>query len=106
MSRRPTIADVALRAGVSVATVDRALNGRHHVREETLRRVYDASCSLGFHAAGILKKRLQEDLPCYSLGLLVLGTDACFILRIVGSAFSTDRGQLPRYPRVGQGRVP
>ncbi len=79
MSRRPTIADVALRAGVSVATVDRALNGRHHVREETLRRVYDASCSLGFHAAGILKKRLREDLPCYSLGLLVLGrTHASF----------------------------
>ena len=35
MARRPTIQDIAEEAGVSVATVDRVLNGRLKVREET-----------------------------------------------------------------------
>ena len=43
MGSRPTIADLAAKAGVSVATVDRVLNGRHKVREETARRVYEAA---------------------------------------------------------------
>lgn len=34
MNRRPTVTDLAERAGVSVATVDRVLNKRHPVREE------------------------------------------------------------------------
>ena len=37
MARRPTIEDVAREAGVSVATVDRVLNNRARVREETRR---------------------------------------------------------------------
>ncbi|HUG61288.1 MAG TPA: LacI family DNA-binding transcriptional regulator, partial [Methylomirabilota bacterium] len=40
MGSRPTIEDVARSAGVSVATVDRVLNGRQKVREDTARRVY------------------------------------------------------------------
>ena len=40
MARRPTIDDLAQAAGVSVATVDRVLNGRPNVREGTARRVY------------------------------------------------------------------
>ena len=39
MARRPTIRDLAEAAGVSVATVDRVLNGRHPVREETARQI-------------------------------------------------------------------
>jgi len=39
MGRRPTIADLAEAAGVSVATVDRVLNARHPVREATAERV-------------------------------------------------------------------
>ena len=72
MSRRPTIADVAKRAGLSVATVDRALNGRHRVRQETLRQISEASDAIGYHGGGLLKRRLKEDLPQYNLGLLVL----------------------------------
>ena len=60
MSGRPTIADLAKAAGVSVATVDRVLNGRHRVREETARRVYDAAKSIGYHAVGLLRQRVSR----------------------------------------------
>ena len=71
MGKRPTIADVAREAGVSVATVDRVLNGRHPVREETSRRVYEAAQSTGFHATGLIKQRLLRDLPQYRLGFVL-----------------------------------
>lgn len=71
MSNRPTIADLARAAGVSVATVDRVLNGRHPVRDETARRVYDAAKDIGYHAVGLLRQRVFEDLPQYRLGFLL-----------------------------------
>ena len=45
--RRPTIADLAQAAGVSVATVDRVLNGRLPVRSETARKVSEAAERIG-----------------------------------------------------------
>jgi len=69
--RRPTISDLAKASGVSVATVDRVLNGRHPVREETARRVYDAAQAIGYHAVGLLRQRLFEDLPQYRLGFVL-----------------------------------
>jgi LacI family transcriptional regulator len=71
MVRRPTIRDLAAAAGVSVATVDRVLNARHPVREETARRVYDAATRLGYHATGLIRQRLKDDLPQVKLGFLL-----------------------------------
>ncbi|UJQ92989.1 LacI family DNA-binding transcriptional regulator [Mariluticola halotolerans] len=71
MARRPTIADLAVEAGVSVATVDRVLNGRHRVREETARRVYEAANAIGYHATSLIRQRLQKDLPEYRLGFVL-----------------------------------
>ncbi|CDZ30276.1 LacI family DNA-binding transcriptional regulator [Neorhizobium galegae] len=71
MGSRPTIADLAKTAGVSVATVDRVLNGRHKVREDTARRVYDAANEIGFHAVGLLRQRVFEGLPQYRLGFIL-----------------------------------
>ena len=68
MASRPTITDLARAAGVSVATVDRVLNGRHKVREETARRVYEAANAIGYHAIGLIRQRVFEDLPQYRLG--------------------------------------
>jgi LacI family transcriptional regulator len=78
VASRPTIQDVAKAAGVSVATVDRVLNGRHKVREETSRRVYDAATEIGFHAAGLIRQRVFEGLPQYRLGFILQKSDQPF----------------------------
>jgi LacI family transcriptional regulator len=36
---------------VSIATVDRVLNAREKVREDTARRVYEAARLVGYHTA-------------------------------------------------------
>ena len=71
MVKRPTVSDLARTSGVSVATVDRVLNSRLPVREETARRVYEAANAIGYHAAGLIKQRLRQDLPEYKLGFLL-----------------------------------
>lgn len=50
VSARPTIRDVARRAGVSIATVSRALNEKDDVRPETRRKVVAAAQALGYVA--------------------------------------------------------
>lgn len=71
MSKRPTIADLARVSGVSIATVDRVLNARHAVREETARRVYAAAQEIGYHATSLIRQRAFEDRPHYRLGFLL-----------------------------------
>lgn len=70
MAGRPTITDVAAAAGVSVATVDRVLNGRAKVREETARRVYDAARQIGYHAVSLIGQRMAADLPEIRFGFV------------------------------------
>ncbi len=50
MSPRPTIRDVAERAGVSIATVSRVLNDRADVSVETRERVREVARSVGYSA--------------------------------------------------------
>ena len=45
----PTIQDVARKAGVSVATVSRVINGQENVRADTVARVRQAIEDLGYH---------------------------------------------------------
>lgn len=71
MANRPTIHDVAREAGVSSATVDRVLNGREKVREETARKVYEAARLIGYHAAPLIGQRVHADLPRLRLGLVL-----------------------------------
>lgn len=60
MVKRPTIHDLAQAAGVSVATVDRVLNRRLPVREDTALRVVAAAEQIGFHATALLRQRVKE----------------------------------------------
>ncbi|MCV3736031.1 LacI family DNA-binding transcriptional regulator [Rhizobium sp. TRM96647] len=59
---RPTVHDIAAKAGVSLATVDRVLNGRPGVRAVTRARVEDAIEKLGYvrdvAAANLAKGRV------------------------------------------------
>jgi LacI family transcriptional regulator len=50
VSDRPTIRDVAKRAGVSIATVSRALNEKGDVSDETRERVREVARSIGYSA--------------------------------------------------------
>jgi len=98
--RRPTITDLARASGVSVATVDRVLNGRHKVREETARRVYDAAQSIGYHAVGLIRQRVFEDLPRYQLAFLLQKPTQSFYqafareIEIAAAACTTARLQI------------
>ncbi len=78
MAKRPTITDLARISGVSVATVDRVLNNRLPVKEETARRVYEAATEIGYHAAGLIKQRMRRELPEYRLGFLLLRREDVF----------------------------
>ena len=71
MARRATIHDVAREAGVSTATVDRVLNAREKVREDTARRVYEAARLVGYHATQLIGQRVQMDLPRLRLGVVL-----------------------------------
>lgn len=71
MPKRPTLTDIAARAGVGVATVDRVLNGRAAVREETGRRVLEAAEALGYHAASLFRRRLDAARPQHRLSFLL-----------------------------------
>lgn len=71
MANRPTISDVAREAGVSVTTVDRAINGRARVRPETLRRIADAAHRVGYHGKGLFLGRLDASVPEMALGFVL-----------------------------------
>ena len=82
MAKRPTISDLATASGVSVATVDRVLNGRLPVREETAERVLQAAETIGFHAATLLKHRIRNELPTRTLGFLLQKRDDAFYQKL------------------------
>jgi LacI family transcriptional regulator len=71
MARRPTLQDIADAAGVGIATVDRVINGRMKVREETSRKVLDAAHRIGFHATNLIEQRMKTDLPPVRMGFVL-----------------------------------
>lgn len=78
MVSRPTITDLAKKAGVSVATVDRVLNRRLPVREDTAIRVVQAAEAIGYHATDLLKRRLAET-PQRRFGFLLQKRDSFYL---------------------------
>ncbi len=61
--RRPTIADLAQAADVSISTVDRVLNGRDPVRRDKAERVLAMAEEIGFRATGVLRQRVGVERP-------------------------------------------
>jgi LacI family transcriptional regulator len=103
--RRPTIADLAQAAGVSVATVDRVLNQRLPVREATARRVLEAAESLGYHATPLLRARVAERRQSLRAGFLLQKETSAFYQRFAAElarAAEAGTGQRPRIEYVGE----
>ena len=68
---RPTIADLAKAAGVSVATVNRILGGSASVRTATIQRVRRAADEIGFYGLGVIDARKKESMPHYRFAFLL-----------------------------------
>ncbi|CDM62651.1 MULTISPECIES: LacI family DNA-binding transcriptional regulator [Rhizobium] len=71
MKTRPTIADLARTANVSVATVNRILAGSASVRPRTIEKVERAAEQIGFYGLGVIEDRLRHALPSYRFGFLL-----------------------------------
>jgi LacI family transcriptional regulator len=76
--KRPTIADLAGAAGVSVSTVDRVLNGRDPVRRDKAEKVLAAARAIGFHGAQAIRQRLTAETPERVFGFLLLREKGAF----------------------------
>lgn len=68
---RPTIADLAEAAGVSVSTVNRILGGTASVRGQTMQRVQSAAERIGFYGIGTIEDRMRKSAPNYRMGFLL-----------------------------------
>ncbi len=69
--KRPTIADVATAAGVSLSTVNRALHVPGTVRPEKIDRILNAADDIGFYGLRTLRERKRENLPSRHLAFLM-----------------------------------
>ena len=85
MAHRATIMDLAQKAGVSVSTIDRILNGREKVRAGTASRVLAAAEELKFYALPVLRERLNVDRPAIRLGFLLQQSHRTFYQMIAAA---------------------
>ena len=76
--KRPTIADLARAADVSISTVDRVLNGRNPVRRDKAERVLATARAIGFHAEQAIRQRLTSEKPERVFGFILLREKGSF----------------------------
>lgn len=68
---RPTIADLAEAAGVSISTVNRIIAGSAAVKGATMQRVQAAAEKIGFYGIATIEDRVRKSAPHYRLGFLL-----------------------------------
>ena len=95
--RRATIADVAKKAGVGIATVDRVINRRARVKPETAQRVLEAAEALGFRATNLIKVQLHENSKGHRLGFILQKKNALFYQHL-GKILSDKAKQMNTQP--------
>ena len=97
MSRRTTINDVAAAAGVSVATVSKAVNGRYGVAEETIARVLKVVEELGYESSLVASSMRSRRTGV--IGVLVPGFEpfSSEILKGVGAELRDSHYDLLAY---------
>ena len=98
MVKRPTMTDLAKAAGVSIATVDRVINRRLPVHADTTQRVVAAAEAIGYHATGLLKRRITET-PVRRFGFLLQKRHDSFYSR-----FATDLAKATSAAKDIEGR--
>ena len=81
---RPRLADVAERAGVSLKTASRALNGEYGVAPETAQRVQAAADALGFRP-NRLAQSLAGGRHSALVGLVIPDIADPFVAEVAGS---------------------
>ena len=84
-SRRPTLADVAAAANVSVATASKALNGTGRLSAQTRREVQTAARTLGYRKSTVDRERHRSGL----VGLITSDYNGRFALPLLTGAEST-----------------
>jgi LacI family transcriptional regulator len=90
-ARKPTMVDVARRAGVGLGTVSRVVNGSSSVTEETAQRVRTAIDELGFQR-NELARALRPGKTSSTLALLVGDLTNPFYAGIAKAAVEVARG--------------
>jgi LacI family transcriptional regulator len=81
---RPTLADVAARAGVSLKTASRALNGEYGVAAQTAAKVLAAAKELGFRP-NHLARSLASGRTSAAVGLVISYVSDPFLAAIMGA---------------------
>ncbi|PFG30543.1 LacI family DNA-binding transcriptional regulator [Paramicrobacterium agarici] len=102
MARRATIHDVAREAGVSVATVSKAVNGRYGIAPPTVRRVLDAVDKLGYESSLVASSMRSRRTGV--VGVLVADFEpfSAEILKGVGAALHESELDLLAYSGTRQ----
>ncbi|MGW2153726.1 LacI family DNA-binding transcriptional regulator [Nonomuraea sp. NPDC001699] len=83
-NRKPTMADVARHAGVSLKTVSRVVNQEPHVRASLQQRVHDAISTLGFRR-NEAAARLARGATMLTLGLVMENISNEFYARLAAA---------------------
>ncbi|WP_198164149.1 LacI family DNA-binding transcriptional regulator [Bradyrhizobium jicamae] len=76
------MAEIAKAAGVSVATVDRVLNGRASVSSKRMELVYGAARALNYHGLPTLRSRLPVKQPIVRIGVALRRRHHAFYMAI------------------------
>jgi LacI family transcriptional regulator len=103
VTRRPTIHDVAAAAGVSVATVSKAMNGRYGIASDTSKRVLQVVEELGYQSSLVASSMRSRRTGV--IGVLVADFEpfSAEILKGVGSALRDSSYDLLAYSGAHQG---
>ncbi|BDZ45731.1 LacI family transcriptional regulator [Naasia aerilata] len=103
VNRRPTIHDVAAAAGVSVATVSKAVNGRYGVADVTSQRVLQVVQELGYESSIVASSMRSRRTGV--IGVLVADFEpfSAEILKGVGAALRDSSYDLLAYSGAHQG---
>ncbi|UVI35189.1 LacI family DNA-binding transcriptional regulator [Brevibacterium spongiae] len=81
---RPTLATVAARAGVSIKTASRVLNGEKHVAASTAEKVEDAAAELGFRL-NPTARRLRAGGRSPYIGVVLSSADDPYQVRVLSA---------------------